>query len=95
MFGYKLTKTQKKKKKIEYSKRIVAIVLSFCIVVTLFSMFAMIYVRDLSALSTLIMSIFGETGVVIAFYLDKAKKENINKGAIKNEQDKLETEIDQ
>lgn len=76
---------KKPKKKIEYSKRIVAIVLSFCIVVTLFSMFAMIYVRDLSALSTLIMSIFGETGVVIAFYLDKAKKENISKGEKKNE----------
>ncbi|MBP3887602.1 MAG: hypothetical protein J6F30_08115 [Cellulosilyticum sp.] len=81
----------KKKKKIEYSKRIVAIVLSFCIVVTLFSMGAMIYLRDLSALSTLIMSVFGETGVVIAFYLDKAKKENISKGAKKDESE-LETE---
>lgn len=69
----------KKKKKIEYSKRVVAIVLSFCIVVTIFSMGAMIYLRDLSSLSTLIMSVFGETGVVIAFYLDKAKKENISK----------------
>lgn len=94
MFGYKLTKTSKKKKKIEYSKRIVAIVLSFCIVVTLFSMGSMIYIRDLSALSTLIMSVFGETGVVIAFYLDKAKKENINKGGMNNGQDKFETEID-
>lgn len=82
----------KKKKKIEYSKRIVAIVLSFCIVVTLFSMGAMIYLRDLSALSTLIMSVFGETGVVIAFYLDKAKKENIAKGGKKNESE-LETEV--
>lgn len=82
----------KKKKKIEYSKRIVAIVLSFCIVVTLFSMGAMIYLRDLSALSTLIMSVFGETGVVIAFYLDKAKKENIAKGGKKNESE-LEAEV--
>lgn len=82
----------KKKKKIEYSKRIVAIVLSFCIVVTLFSMGAMIYLRDLSALSTLIMSVFGETGVVIAFYLDKSKKENIAKGGKKNESE-LETEV--
>ena len=79
MFGYKLTKAPKKKNKIEYSKRVVAIVLSFCIVVTIFSMGAMIYLRDLSSLSTLIMSVFGETGVVIAFYLDKAKKENISK----------------
>ncbi|WP_410495128.1 hypothetical protein QTL86_13490 [Cellulosilyticum sp. ST5] len=82
----------KKKKKIEYSKRIVAIVLSFCIVVTLFSMGAMIYIRDLSALSTLIMSVFGETGAVIAFYLKKAEKENIAKGAKKNESE-LETEV--
>lgn len=79
MFGYELKKKEKSKGKIEYSKRIVAIVLTFCIVVTVFSMGAMIYVRDLSSLSTLIMSVFGETGVVIAFYLDKAKKENINK----------------
>ena len=79
MFGYELKKKTRSKKKIEYSKRIVAIVLSFCIVVTIFSMGAMIYLRDLSSLSTLIMSVFGETGVVIAFYLDKAKKENISK----------------
>ena len=79
MFGYELKKKTRPKKKIEYSKRIVAIVLSFCIVVTLFSMGSMIYLRDLSALSTLIMSVFGETGVVIAFYLDKSKKENISK----------------
>lgn len=79
MLGYKLIKAPKKKNKIEYSKRVVAIVLSFCIVVTIFSMGAMIYLRDLSSLSTLIMSVFGETGVVIAFYLDKAKKENISK----------------
>lgn len=89
--GLKWVSKPKKKKKIEYSKRIVAIVLSFCIVVTLFSMGAMIYLRDLSALSTLIMSVFGETGVVIAFYLDKAKKENISKGAKKDESE-LETE---
>lgn len=81
MFGYELKKKEKSKGKIEYSKRIVAIVLTFCIVVTVFSMGAMIYVRDLSSLPTLIMSVFGETGVVIAFYLDKAKKENISKNS--------------
>lgn len=89
--GFRWVSKPKHKKKIEYSKRVVAIVLSFCIIVTLFSMGAMIYLRDLSALSTLIMSVFGETGVVIAFYLDKAKKENISKGAKRNESE-LETE---
>lgn len=75
--GLKWVSEPKRKK--EYSKIIVAIVLSFCIVITLFSMVAMIYTKDLSALSTLILSVFGETGAVIAFYLDKSKKENINK----------------
>ena len=70
---------KKPKKKIEYSKRIVAIVLSFCIVVTIFAMVLMWVTKDTSPLAYLIPSVFAETGIVISFYLEKAKKENINK----------------
>lgn len=92
MFGYKLTKAPKKKNKIEYSKRVVAIVLSFCIVVTIFAMVLMWVTKDTSPLAYLIPSVFAETGIVISFYLDKAKKENISKGGKRNESG-LETEI--
>lgn len=80
-----MSRSRNRYKKPEYSKRVVAVVLTFSIVVTLFSMVAMIYLRDLSALPTLITGIFAETGAVIAFYLDKAKKENIAKGGNKND----------
>ncbi|WP_410496503.1 hypothetical protein QTL86_03555 [Cellulosilyticum sp. ST5] len=83
---------KKPKKKIEYSKRIVAIVLSFCIVVTIFSMALMWVTKDTSPLAYLIPSVFAETGIVISFYLDKAKKENIAKGGKKHESE-LETEV--
>ncbi|PHV71921.1 hypothetical protein CS063_00115 [Sporanaerobium hydrogeniformans] len=69
----------KPKRKKEYSKIIVAIVLSFCIVVTIFSMALMWRTGDTSALAYLIPAVFAETGIVISFYLDKSKKENINK----------------
>ncbi|MBE6021687.1 MAG: hypothetical protein E7231_00475 [Cellulosilyticum sp.] len=81
----------KPKKKIEYSKRVVAIVLSFCIIVTIFAMILMWVTKDTSPLAYLIPSVFAETGIVISFYLDKAKKENISKGARENESE-LETE---
>lgn len=77
--GFRWVNNPKKKRKKEYSKIIVAIVLSFCIVVTLFSMALMWVTKDTSALAYLIPAVFGETGAVIAFYLDKSKKENINK----------------
>lgn len=92
MFGYELKKKTRSKKKIEYSKRIVAIVLSFCIVVTVFAMVIMWVTKDTSPLAYLIPSVFAETGIVISFYLDKSKKENISKGEKKNESE-LETEI--
>ena len=82
----------KKKKKIEYSKRVVGIVLSFCIIVTIFAMVLMWVTKDTSPLAYLIPSVFAETGIVIGFYLDKAKKENIAKGGKRNESE-LETEI--
>lgn len=91
MFGYELKKKTRSKKKIEYSKRIVAIVLSFCIVVTVFAMVLMWVTKDTSPLAYLIPSVFAETGIVISFYLDKSKKENISKGEKKNESE-LETE---
>lgn len=79
MFGYELKKKTRTKKKIEYSKRVVAIVLSFCIIVTIFSMVLMWVTKDTSPLAYLIPSVFAETGIIISFYLDKSKKENINK----------------
>lgn len=82
----------KPKNKIEYSKRVVAIVLSFCIVVTIFAMVLMWVTKDTSPLAYLIPSVFAETGIVISFYLDKAKKENIAKGGKRNESE-LETEV--
>lgn len=82
-----MSRSRKRYKKPEYSKRVVAVVLTFSIVVTLFSMVAMLYIRDLSALPTLITAVFAETGVVISFYLDKSKKENIAKGKTKREDD--------
>lgn len=89
--GWKWESKPKHKKKIEYSKRVVAIVLSFCIIVTLFAMALMWVTKDTSPLAYLIPSVFAETGIVISFYLDKSKKENISKGARRNESE-LETE---
>lgn len=75
------------KKKKEYSKIVVAIVLTFCIIVTLFSMALMWKVGDTSALAYLIPAVFAETGVVISFYLKKSEKENLSKNKNRKEDD--------
>lgn len=82
------------KKKIEYSKRIVAVVTLFSVITIIFSMALMWRTGDTSGLTYLIPSVLGEASVVIGFYLKKSEKENINKnkGSVDYEQDKLETE---
>lgn len=78
------------KKKKEYSKVVVAIVLSFCIIVTLFSMALMWKTGDTSALAYLIPAVFTETGVVISFYLKKSEKENLSKNQVRQREDDVE-----
>ena len=78
------------KKKKEYSKVVVAIVLSFCIIVTLFSMALMWKTGDTSALAYLIPAVFAEPGVVISFYLKKSEKENLSKNQVRQREDDVE-----
>lgn len=78
------------KKKKEYSKVVVAIVLIFCIIVTLFSMALMWKTGDTSALAYLIPAVFAETGVVISFYLKKSEKENLSKNQVRQREDDVE-----
>ena len=67
---------KKKRKKIEFSKKIFYIITTFTIIIVLYSMALMWHTQDSSALSYLIPAIFGELGVSTGFYYWKARTEN-------------------
>lgn len=75
------TEESKYKKKTPYTKKIMLFILINCTLVELFSMYAMIYTNDLTALCTLITSVVGES-ISFAIYSYKSVKENTQGGIV-------------
>lgn len=67
---------KKTKKKTEFSKVILIVVSVFTVIVTAFTMYAVIITGDTSALQVLIPSAFAELATATGFYYSKAKAEN-------------------
>lgn len=65
----------RKKNALSFSKMSVIFIFVNCIVIEMFSMFAMLHLGDLSALSSLITAVVGQC-CSLGFYLIKAKNEN-------------------
>lgn len=59
-----------------FSKMLCAVVIALTILVSVISIFCVIYMEDLTPLEWLIPSIFTEASVVTGFYSYKAKAEN-------------------
>ena len=74
----------------EFSKIIVIAISILTVLISGFSMFAMIYVGDLSALPVLITSIFAAFATGTGFYYNKAKAENLKKLAKSLKQDNID-----
>lgn len=72
-------KRKKKKKKIQTSKLAMAFIFINCTFIEIYSMIAMWYFADLSALYSLIGAVLGESVAYIS-YCAKAKKENTKGG---------------
>ncbi len=66
----------RRKKKAEFSKVIIAIVGTVTIVVTVFTLVVVWKTGDTSPLAYLIPSVFTETAAATGFYYSKAKAEN-------------------
>ena len=60
----------------DFSKKIATVAGATTILVVAFAMFMIYRTNDLSALVTLIVSVFGITSVVVGFYFWKARLEN-------------------
>lgn len=67
---------RRRKKKLEFSKLMLIAVSVFTVVVTVFTMYAVIATGDTSALQVLIPSAFAEFATATGFYYSKAKAEN-------------------
>lgn len=87
----------KKKKKVEFSKKIFYIITTLTVVIIFYSMALMWKTEDASALAYLIPAIFTELATCTAFYYWKARTENKikleKKYKVKTEED-TEDEID-
>lgn len=66
----------KRRRKLEFSKRILIAVSVFTVAVTVFTMYAVTTTGDTSALQVLIPSVFAEFATATGFYYSKAKAEN-------------------
>lgn len=67
---------KKQKKKLEFSKLILISISIFAIIVSIFTMIAVILTGDTSALAYLIPAVFAELATATGFYYSKAKSEN-------------------
>ena len=74
----------------EFSKIIVIAISILTMLISGFSMFAMIYIGDLSALPVLITAIFAAFATGTGFYYNKAKAENLKKLAKSLKQDNID-----
>ena len=74
----------------EFSKIIVIAISILTVLISGFSMFAMIYIGDLSALPVLITAIFAAFATGTGFYYNKAKAENLKKLAKSLKQDNID-----
>ena len=72
-------KTNKYKKRFEFSKVMLVYVTFFVTALTVFSAYIIWETKDISALSYLIPAWFGEFGIATGFYYNKAKAENLKK----------------
>lgn len=70
---------KKRKKKLEFSKKIFYIVITIFVIVTVYSMALMWKTDDTSALSYLIPSVGGLAATSCGFYYHKSKVENVIK----------------
>ena len=80
----------KKKKKMEFSKKIFIGVSVAAILVTIFTGIMIWKTNDLSPLMYLIPAVFAELATATGFYYNKAKAENqikIRKGTVPNQQE--------
>ena len=80
----------KKKKKMEFSKKIFIGVSVAAILVTIFTGIMIWKTNDLSSLMYLIPAVFAELATATGFYYNKAKAENqikIRKGTVPNQQE--------
>lgn len=67
---------RRRKKKLEFSKLMIITVGLFTLIVTAFTMYAVIITGDTSALQVLVPSAFAEFATATGFYYSKAKAEN-------------------
>lgn len=70
-----------RKKELSFSKIAVIFIFSNCVVIELYSMYAMLHIGDLSALGALIAAVVGQC-VTICSYNIKAGKENTKEGIV-------------
>lgn len=71
----------KKKKSLSFSKVLVIFIFCNFIVIELYSMFAMVWLHDLSALGSLIFGIIGQCSTAIGYFI-KSGKENTADGIV-------------
>ena len=88
----------KSKKPLSFSKIAVIFMLTNCVVIEVYSMFAMFWLNDLSALGSLIAAVVGQCITLIAYSI-KSSKENTANGIVyettmKELEYKLENEVD-
>lgn len=86
------------KKKTEFSKKIYVINLILVILVVIASFICVVYsgtwgITDLSPITVICTSAFGELGVFSGFYANKAKAENILKISKQLNKSKIETQV--
>lgn len=84
----------KKKSKMEFSKKIFYMITVMTVVIVGYSMALMWYTKDSSALAYLIPAVFAEMATATGFYYTKAKKENEIKLAKKYGQDYVSKSIE-
>lgn len=66
----------KHQSKMEYSKKILIVLMAVQVVIILYSMALMWHTQDATALAYLIPSLSAELSVAVGFYYNKAKREN-------------------
>lgn len=81
---------KKRKKKIEFSKKMIIFMFSLTIVITAYTLFIVTFTQNVEPLVVLIPLVFAELGVGTMFYYKKAERENIIK--LKN---KYKTTVDE
>ena len=86
-------KVIKKKKKRQTTKIIIAFILCNCTIVEIYSMFVMLYLKDLTALYSLIGAVVGES-ISFAVYCVKSYKETKEEAINKLERDKFMASIE-